>query len=178
MPLQIVYRLHQCFLKFQSKHEHQKQRLSKNGYLRVAQSLNRDMNNEIKALTALYFYNQKCINEFYSQTLKHPYFQRLELPFTLQEIISNMEINVNAVQSHTPQHCGTQQELQKVFREPILMRAPWLCQAPGPDGIRDKTPKCSPGFARPPIRAPFQPGRGWQGTLTPWHPSETAWPGL
>ena len=119
MPLQIVYRLHQCFLKFQSKHEHQKQRLSKNGYLRVAQSLNRDMNNEIKALTALYFYNQKCINEFYSQTLKHPYFQRLELPFTLQEIISNMEINVNAVQSHTPQHCGTQQELQKVFREPI-----------------------------------------------------------
>ena len=120
IPMQIVLKIHQCFLKYQSKHKQQKQLLSTRHYARVTVSLTRDMNAEIKSLTALYFLNQKFINDFFSQTLRHPYFHKLELPLNLQETLNKLiqdNNTANVIHSQSPKRCATQSELHKALYE-------------------------------------------------------------
>ena len=131
LSLHIVHQLHCCFLKFQSKHDKEKKVLTPAGYLRRATILNQNMVNEIKGLTALYFLNQKLINEFYENTLKHPYFHQLELPSSLEEVISDLQNTatlestvVHAINVPAPATLLTKQSFQDLVHEPVEQYQP------------------------------------------------------
>ena len=89
------------------------------------------MVNEIKGLTALYFLNQKLINEFYENTLKHPYFHQLELPSSLEEVISDLQnaatlesTVVHAINVPAPATLLTKQSFQDLVHEPVEQYQP------------------------------------------------------
>ena len=125
MSLHLIHQVHKVFLKYQTKHTNTKKDLPTRNYLQKAVKLNGDMVLEIKGLTCLYFLNQLLINTFYETTLKHPYFQKLELPNTLQEVVQNLQreedatTTTNAVQLETPIHITTKQAFQETIRAPL-----------------------------------------------------------
>ena len=131
LSIYIVHQLHICFLKFQAKHTNQKKTLTPAGYQRQAILLHTTMVNEIKGIIALYFLNQKLINEFYEKTLKHPYFQQMELPFSLEETITEIQntttqTSTNAINIPTPVSITSKQSLQDLIQEPTEQYQPKL----------------------------------------------------
>ena len=132
LSIYIVHQLHSCFLKFQSKHDNEQKVLTPAGYSRRATILHSNMVNEIKGITALYFLNQKLINEFYETTLKHPYFHQLELPTSLGEVISDLQnasapskqSTVHAINLPTPTTILTKQSFQDLTHEPLEQYQP------------------------------------------------------
>ena len=63
-------------------------------------SLQQKLLQNIRITSALFFFNQKLINEFFETTLLHPYYQQLNLPFSFQETISSLNPEVDQDVSH------------------------------------------------------------------------------
>ena len=63
-------------------------------------SLQQKLLQNIRITSALFFFNQKLINEFFETTLLHPYYQQLNLPFSFQETISSLNPEVDQGVSH------------------------------------------------------------------------------
>ena len=115
--LHVIFRIHQCFLEYQQKHNTAQRSLRKVHYKRESVRLYRQMVLEIKTLVALYFLIQALIHTFYCNTLQHPYFRKLEFPSSLQEILKKLQTpaQTNAVQIPMPSRILSQQALHNTF---------------------------------------------------------------
>ena len=117
--LHIIFRIHQCFLDYQQKHNTAQGSLRKVHYKRESVRLYRQMVLEIKTLVALYFLIQALIHTFYCDTLQHPYFRKLEFPSTLQEILKKLQTpaQTNAIQIPMSSRIPSQQALHNTFSQ-------------------------------------------------------------
>ena len=64
----------------------------KNSHHKEAGRLRHQLLRNVKSTAALYFFNQKLINLFFQNTLQHPYFQQLRLPFSFNQTLSELGI--------------------------------------------------------------------------------------
>ena len=67
--------------------------------LKKFQLLNRDLVSRMKAITALFFLNQKLINEFFETTMQHPYFQQLTLPASFKQTLTKLGLSATDSQN-------------------------------------------------------------------------------
>ena len=56
-------------------------------------AIHTELVDSVHCWAALCFLNQLLVNKFYSETLKHPFFQKLTLPLSLEEAIRDANAN-------------------------------------------------------------------------------------
>ena len=64
---------------------------------REEQRLQHSLLVSIKSTAALYFYNQKLMNQFFQNTLQHPYFQQFKLPLSFNQTLRKLGLGSDHV---------------------------------------------------------------------------------
>ena len=99
MSIYIACLVHRLFLDNQRKQytiDHTPNS-SQNNKLRKLKILTKNLVSQMKSVAALYFLNQKLINDFFQTTLQHPYFKQLVLPISLEETLTRLTVPRNTV---------------------------------------------------------------------------------
>ena len=68
-----------------------------NNRLREERRLQHSLLVSIKSTAALYFYNQKLMNQFFQNTLQHPYFQQFKLPLSFNQTLRKLGLGSDHV---------------------------------------------------------------------------------
>ena len=103
--LYIVGLVHLIFLDHQRRQtalENKENR--QNNRLREERRLQHSLLVSIKSTAALYFYNQKLINQFFQNTLQHPYFQQFKLPLSFNQTLCKLGLGNDHVDEVNQDH--------------------------------------------------------------------------
>ena len=96
--LYIVGLVHLIFLDHQRRQTAlENKETRQNNRLREERRLQHSLLASIKSTAALYFYNQKLINQFFQNTLQHPYFQQFKLPLSFNQTLSKLGLGSDQV---------------------------------------------------------------------------------
>ena len=108
--LYIVGLVHCLFLDTQRKQFAIKTNPRQTGRLKGMRDLHKNLLLNMKALTALYFLNQKLINEFFESTLHHPFFQQLSLPASFNQTLSVLGLKDDGNHGDAHQGCDDNED--------------------------------------------------------------------
>ena len=97
ISLYIVGLVHALFLNTQKQQRQIEQQnpSTADNKARKLCALNQQLVRRLKALAALYFYNQKLINRFYEETLHHPYLSLSSLPLSFETTLQKLGVYSN-----------------------------------------------------------------------------------
>ena len=96
--LYIVGLVHLIFLDHQRRQTAlENKETRQNNRLREERRLQHSLLVSIKSTAALYFYNQKLINQFFQNTLQHPYFQQFKLPLSFNQTLHKLGLGSDQV---------------------------------------------------------------------------------
>ena len=96
--LYIVGLVHLIFLDHQRRQTAlENKETRQNNRLREERRLQHSLLVSIKSTAALYFYNQKLINQFFQNTLQHPYFQQFKLPLSFSQTLRKLGLGSDHV---------------------------------------------------------------------------------
>ena len=93
---QIIYCVHLAFTRAESQTTSCKKSQQGPALRSRLKAIHTELVDSVHCWAALCFLNQLLVNKFYSETLKHPFFQKLTLPLSLEEAIRDANANTMA----------------------------------------------------------------------------------
>ena len=94
---EILYCVHLGFKAAECRSESARKSLTGLNLQRRLRQIHTELIEAINGWAALCFFNQMLVNDFYSQTLQHPFFRNLKLPLTLEDSIKKLNIDTNTI---------------------------------------------------------------------------------